>query len=65
MVQNFNLYSDMSKTAIVILVGSGVLLAAGAMLYVFSQDARRKKAYSTPVPPDYALAMIKKTNGVA
>lgn len=48
----------MSKTAKILIITAGTLIIAGSLLYIYSQDARRKKAYNTPVPPDYALRII-------
>lgn len=47
------------RTAVILIIGTGVLLTAGVMLYVYGKDAERKKAYNTQVPPDYALKIIQ------
>jgi hypothetical protein len=47
-----------TKTKI-ILSCAGLLLISG-VVYVFSQDARRKRYDNTVVPPEYALKLIKK-----
>lgn len=52
----------MSRTGKIVVIGAGVLLVTGALLFIFGQDAKRKKAYSTAVPPDYAQEMIRKIN---
>ncbi len=49
----------MTTTKKVILAGTCVLLVS-AVVYIFSQDAKRKKYIQTSVPPDYALKLINK-----
>jgi hypothetical protein len=50
----------MSKTGKIILITAIGLVAAGTVLIILSQDAQRKKAYSTPVPPQYAIDIINR-----
>lgn len=43
-----------------ILIFSGILLVAGAVLYIVSEDQKRYKYNNTYVPPDYAKEIIQR-----
>lgn len=53
----------MSKTSKIMVISGSVLLTAGVLLVIYGQDKQRKKAYSTPVPPGYALKKIREIVG--
>lgn len=53
----------MSKKGKIVVIGAVVLIATGAMLFIFGQDKQRKKAYNTSVPPEYAKRLIKEITG--
>lgn len=48
----------MTRTTKIVIISASVLVAGSILLIIFGQDERRKKAYSTPVPPQYALDII-------
>jgi hypothetical protein len=48
------------RTVIILSVAAGVLIAGSLALIIYGQDKQRKRAYSTPVPPGYALEQIRK-----
>lgn len=53
----------MNKTGKIIVIGAGILLTASVLLIIYGQDKRRKKAYNTAVPPEYARQIIQEVTG--
>lgn len=48
----------MKRKVVILIIGTGVVLTAGLLLYIYGKDAERKRRYNTVVPPDYALKII-------